>query len=108
MKRPAAQGYLPIDFPVEPFHSPVRLLLRSAAVFFSNFAFISTMTLAVFLPAKAALQVLCWMLDISAKGLTMYLLLDVSDLVLASLVTPAVIYGLLVRVRGGRLPPFAE
>jgi hypothetical protein len=108
MKPTVRSGSLPIDFAVPPFGSPIHLLARSAALFFSNFVFIVSVTLAVFLPAKAALHFACWALDLSTKGLTMYAALSASDLVLASLVTPAVIYGLMVRLRGKPAPPLAE
>jgi hypothetical protein len=108
MKPPVPKGSLPIDFAVPRFGSPVDLLVRSAALFFSNVTFIVSVTLAVFLPAKAVLHWLCWALDLSTKGLTMYATLSASDLVLASLVTPAVIYGLVARLRGKPAPPLGE
>ena len=108
MNRAFQKGFLAIDFPAAPFRSPLTVLLRSASVFFGNFPFIAAVTLAVFLPVKAAIQLLCWMFDVSTNSLTMYLLLDLSDLVLASLVTPAVIYALVARFRGDPAPPIAE
>jgi hypothetical protein len=104
INRPFEDGFLRIDFPVEPFVSVPALLLRSAAVFFRNLGFLAAATLLVFLPVKAAIQVICWLADVPVNGLLMYFLLDGSDLILSSLVAPAVIYGLLIRFRGG-VPP---
>lgn len=108
MKRAAAKGYLEIDFRVEPFHSVPALLLRSASFYFANLPYLAALTLAIFLPVKLALQAVCWMLDVPTGGLAMYLLLDASDLVLASFAAPAAIYALLFRLRGGALPTFAS
>jgi hypothetical protein len=108
MKSPGRSGSLTIDFSPPPFRSPIDLLVRSVSLFFGNVAFIVTSTLAVFLPAKAVVHFACWALDLSTKGLTMYAALSASDLVLASLVTPAVIYGLVARLRGKPVPPLGE
>jgi hypothetical protein len=108
MKRAFEKGYLEIDFAVEAFDSVPRLLLRSAGLFFANLRFLAAATLAVFLPAKFALQFVCYLFDVPTGGLLMYLLLDASDLVFGALVVPAVIYGLVHRFRSGRLPPLGE
>jgi hypothetical protein len=108
MNRAFREGYLRVDFPVEPFHSVPRLLLRSASVFFRDLRFVALVTLTVFLPVKAAIQWICWLADVPTGGTLMYLLLDASDLVLAACVTPAVVYGLLARFRGAPMPPLAE
>jgi hypothetical protein len=108
MPRSVQQGSLAVDFPVEPFHSAPKLLIHSAQVFFRNIAFVATVTLAVFLPIKLAIQGICELFDVPLNGLLTYFLLDISDLVLSSLVTPAVTYGLLVHFRGKPLPPLAE
>jgi len=105
MRRAPARGYLEIDFPVKPFRSVPRLLLDSAALYFANLLPLAMLTLAVFLPVKLALQLICWALDVPTGGLTMYLLLDASDLVLASLAAPAAIFGLVARLRGRPFPP---
>jgi hypothetical protein len=108
MNRAFQNGYLEIDFPVERFGSVPHLLAQSARVFLRNFRFVAAATLAVFLPAKLALQFVCYLFDVPTGGLLMYLLLDASDLVLGSLVAPAVIYGLMRRFHSGALPPLAE
>src|SRR6266545_3612436 len=108
MSRAFQKGCLDVAGPVERFHSVPRLLLRSASLYFANLPFLAAATLAVFLPAKAALQFACWLLDVSTGGLTMYLLLDASDLVLSSLVAPAVVYALVARSQSGARPPLAE
>ena len=108
MKSAFDKGYLEIDFPVAGLDSVPRLLLRSARLFFANLRFVAAATLAVFLPAKSALQLVCYLFDVPTGGLAMYLLLDASDLVFGSLVVPAVIYGLVGRFRSGKLPPLGE
>jgi hypothetical protein len=108
MNRAFREGYLRVDFPVERFHSAPRLLLHSVRVFFGNLPFLTLATLAVFLPVKSAIQFAGWLADIPVNGMPMYLLLETSDLLLASLVAPTVIYGLLARFRGAPLPPLSE
>ena len=108
MQRARRKTSLAIDFAVDPFGSVPALLLRSATLFFSNFPFLAAVTLVVFLPVKLALQAVCWMLEVPTGGLAMYLVLDVSDLVLGSLVAPAAIYGVLARMRNGKSPRLGE
>jgi len=84
------------------------LLVRSAKLFFSSFWFLAAITLVVFLPAKSALQFACYLLDIPTGGMTAYLLLDFSDLILDALVVPAAIYGLLAKLHSGAPAPLAQ
>ena len=95
------RGFLAVDFPSDPFHSPWRLLLHSTRVYISNLPFLAILTLIVFLPTKLALQGLCEWLDIPKGGLGTYVVMDVSDLVLSALAVPAAIYGLMARFRTG-------
>src|SRR5689334_14749760 len=95
------RGFLAVDFPSDPFHSPWRLLLRSARVYVTNFSFLAVLTLIAFLRVKLALQLLCEWLDIPKNGVGAYVLMDVSDLVLSALAVPAAIYGLMARFRTG-------
>ena len=99
------QGYLQIDFPSDPFDSSWKLLRRSARVYFSNLRFLAAVTLAVFLPAKLALQLILYWLDVPKGGIAAYLALDLSDLILSALAVPAAIYGLLERFRTGITAP---
>jgi hypothetical protein len=108
MDRDFHQGHLEIDFPTEPFHSAFRLLLRSAVLFFANLRFLAAVTLLVYLPAKLALQLVLYSLDVPTSGVAAYLALDVSELVLSALVIPAVVYGLVARFRGGRTASVRE
>jgi hypothetical protein len=102
------QGHLEIDFPTEPFHSVWRLLVRSTVLFFANLRFLATVTLLVYLPAKLALQLMLYVLDVPTGGIVTYLALDSSDLVLSALVIPAVVYGLVARFRGGQTASVRE
>jgi hypothetical protein len=108
MDRAFLDGHLHIDFLTEPFDSVPRMLLRSAAVFWRNLSFVAAVTLAVYLPGKLALQFICYVLDIPAEGILSYVLLEVSDLVLGALVAPALIYGLVTRIRGDDPAPLGE
>ncbi len=106
-QREFKRGYLEIGFPSERFDSAWKLLLASARVYFSNFAFLAILTLIVFLPAKLAIQFISDSLDVPKGGLAAYLTMDLSDLVLSALAVPAAIYGLLERLRAGHAPPLA-
>jgi hypothetical protein len=108
MDRDFRQGHLEIDFPTEPFDSVWRLLVRSAVLFFANLRFLAAVTLLVYLPAKLALQLGLYWLDVPSGGMLSYFALDSSDLVLSALVIPAVVYGLVARFRGGRTAPVRE
>ena len=108
MDRDFRQGYIQIDFPVERFESAPRLLLRSAALFFSNLPFLAAVTLAVFLPGKLLLQFCLYLADVPTGGVLSYLLMDFTDLILGALVIPAAIYGLIEKLRGGRIPRVGE
>ena len=108
MDRDFRQGHLEIDFPTEPFDSVWRLLVRSAVLFFANLRFLAAVTLLVYLPAKLALQLGLYWLDVPSGGMLSYFALDASDLVLSALVIPAVVYGLVARFRGGRTAPVRE
>jgi hypothetical protein len=108
MDRAFRQGHLEIDFPTEPFHSVWRLLASSAVVFFANLRFLAAVTLLVYLPAKLALQLGLYWLDVPSGGMLSYFALDSSDMVLSALVIPAVVYGLVARFRGGQTAPVRE
>jgi len=102
MERDFANGYLKIDFAAEAFDSAPKLLARSAALYFGNLPRVAAVTLMVFLPAKLALEWLCWALEVAEGGVTAYALSAVSDLVLGALAAPAVVYLLVARLRTGR------
>ena len=100
--------HIEIDFPVEPFRSVPRLLLRSAVVFGSNFPFIAGVTLLVFLPATLVLQFAYSLLNVATGGILSYFLMTAGDLVLSALVVPAILYGLTLKLRDGKLPPLDD
>ena len=108
MNRDFRQGYLEIDFPTQPFASPLRLLGDSVRVFCGNLPFLAAATLVVYLPGKLATQFLCYLLDIPFAGLLSYFVLEVSDLLLSALVIPAIVFGLVHRLRTGRAPALGE
>jgi hypothetical protein len=108
MQREFQQGYLEVDFPSEQFDSAWKLLHHSARVYFSNFRFLAILTLVVFLPAKLALQLVSYWLDVPKGGVGAYLTMDLSDLVLGALAVPAAIYGLLERLRTGKAAPLGR
>ena len=100
--------HLEIDFPVEPFRSVPRLLVRTLRVFGSNFHFIAGVTLLVFLPATLILQFAYSLGNVATEGILSYVLMSAGDLVLGALAVPAILYGLTVRLRKGKLPPLAD
>jgi hypothetical protein len=100
--------HIEIDFPVEPFHSVPRLLLRSLTLFGSNLHFIAGVTLLVFLPATLALQLAYSMLNVATEGILSYFLMSAGDLVFAALAVPAILYGLTFKLRDGKFPPLGE
>jgi hypothetical protein len=108
MQRDFRQGQLAIDFAAPPFDSAWRVLGRSFLLFARNLPFIAAVTLAVFLPGKLLTQFLCYVLDVPVEGVLSYVLLDTSDLVLGALAVPAIVYGLVARLRTGRTPPVGE
>jgi hypothetical protein len=108
MERDFFQGYLTIDFAAEPFHSAPKLLARSAVLYFGTLPQVAAVTLIVFVPAKLALEWLCWALGAPEGGVLSYALSAVSDLVLGALAAPAVVYLLVGRLRTGRPAPIGE
>ncbi len=100
--------HIEIDFPVEPFRSVPRLLLRSVLVFGSNLPFIAGVTLLVFLPATLVLQLGYSLLNVPSSGILSYFLMTAGDLVLSALAVPAILYGLTLKLRNGKLPPLAD
>jgi hypothetical protein len=108
MDRDFRRGYLEIDFPAEPFGSPLPLLRNSIRLFFSNLPFLAAATLVIYLPGKLATQFLCYLLDVPFEGILSYFVLEISDLLLSALVVPAIVYGLIHRFRTGRPPALGD
>lgn len=108
MDRDFRKGYLDIDFPTQPFASPLPLLRHTIRVFFANLAFLVSVTLVVYLPGKLALQLGCSLLEIPRDGLLSYLLQGISDVVLSSLVIPATVFGLIHFFRNGHTATLGE
>ena len=94
MEREFRQGHIEIDTASEPFDSPARLVVRTLRTFLQRFGIISTLTLGIFVPGSLALQFVCEMLDVPVQGIPFYLMMMVLDMVMAALVTPAVVYAL--------------
>jgi hypothetical protein len=102
------KGYVEIDFRSEPFDSIGALLLRSTRLFFSNLPFLTAVTLAILIPAKLALEIAGYLLDLPNEGLFSYFVRDFGDLIFGALVMPAAIYGLVVNLRTGKPCPAGE
>jgi hypothetical protein len=100
MQRDFRNGYLAIDFPVQPFQSPVRLLGQALLVFFENLPFLAALTLLVHLPGKLACQFA--LSGLEATPLTAGLVEAIVDILLTALAAPALIFGLVAKFRGGR------
>lgn len=84
------------------------LIVRATRLFFATLPFLAATTLAVYLPLKGALQMICYAFDIPLEGILAYCLMDAADLVVSALVIPAVVYGLVTRLRTGRTPAMSE
>jgi hypothetical protein len=108
MERDFRHGYIEIDFPAEPFVSPIHLLLRSIRLFCSVFPFLAKVTLAVYLPGKLALQFACYVIDVPMEGILSYFVLEIGDLLFAALTVPAIVYGLIHYWRKGQTAPAGE
>jgi len=108
MDRDFRRGHIEIDFTPEPFVSPVRLVGATLRLFVSRIGLIAAIVLAIFLPGSLALQFVCEVLDIPISGIPFYLLLEALDIVLASLVAPAIVYGVLGGMRPGPAPGILE
>ena len=108
MNRDFKQGHLTIDFPVPPFDAVIPMLRATVRLFLANLPFLAAATLVVYLPGKLATQFLCYLAGIPFEGVTSYLILTASDLLLSCLVGPSVVYGLVERMRNGRKPPLGE
>jgi len=103
MERAFRKGYLEIDFRSEPFDSIGLLLIRSTRLFFSSLPFLAVVTLAVLFPAKLALEFAGYVLDIPSEGVLAYFVRDFGDLIFSALVMPAAIYGLVIKLRTGKI-----
>ena len=108
MDRDFRNGYLEIDFPTEPFTSSIALLLRSVRLYCRTFPFLAAVTLAVFLPGKLALAFACYAMDIPMDGILSYSVLEIGDLFLGALTTPAIVFGLFHYWRKGRTAPVGQ
>jgi len=97
------KGYLEIDFPTEPFDSIGALLLRATRLFLSNLPFLTAVTMAILIPAKLAIEIAIYLLDLPNDGALAYFVRDIGDLVFSALVMPAAIYGLVVNLRTGEI-----
>jgi hypothetical protein len=102
MERDFRKGHLDIDFTTEPFDAIGPLLLRSTRLFFSTLPFLAAVTIAIMVPAKFLLQFVLMLFNVPAEGLLAYFVMDAGDMVFGTLVAPAVIYGLVMRLRAGR------
>src|SRR4029079_11132345 len=90
--------------PAVPFTSAGAMLWRSLAVYFQNFAFIMRITLVGYAPLKFGVFLACQVAGVSPGGIAATIIRDFGDGVLGALVAPAVIHGIVTRLRSGRLP----
>jgi hypothetical protein len=99
---------LKIDFRVAPFSSVPGMLKHSLSIYFRNFGFIAQVTLAAYAPLKLMVFLFCDQIGVSPGGTAASLIRDAADMILAALVAPAVIYGMVERFRARRTPSLAE
>ena len=103
-RRDLPRTHLELDFPSPAFTAALPLLRRCFRLFADHFGFLLPLTLGIYLPGKLAIQFLAYLLDIPTDGLPAYLLLETGDLLLGALLVPAVVYGLVQRLRGAPAP----
>jgi hypothetical protein len=92
------------ELAIVPFASIGSMLLRSLAVFFRNFGFIAAVTLAAYAPLKLVIFSICGVAGVSPGGVASSIIRDLADGISASLVAPALIYGVVTVLRDGRTP----
>src|SRR5438046_2080987 len=88
--------------PLVAFSSVFSMLGRSLAVFFRNFGFIAAVTLAAYAPLKFVVFSICEIVGVSPGGVASSVIRDLSDGIAASLVAPAVIFGIVSWLRNGK------
>src|SRR5689334_2717027 len=108
MERDFRNGYLELNFFSTPFTSPVALLLKSFQVFFATLPFLAVLTFGIYVPGKLAMHGVLYAMDIDPEGKLAYVLLEIADLLLGSLVAPAMVYGLIQYCRSGRTASITE
>ena len=86
--------------PVVTFVSVPGMLGQSLAVYFRHFGFIAAVTLAAYAPLKFAIFLFCDQIGVAPGGTAASLIRDAADMVLAALVAPAVITGMVERIAG--------
>ena len=91
-----------------PFTSVGSMLWRSLAVYFQNFGFIMRITLVGYAPLKFAVFLACQVAGVSPGGIAATVIRDFGDGVLGALVAPAVIWGIVTRLRSGTLPSVGD
>jgi len=95
---------IPVDISTEPFDSAPRLIVRTTKVFLSSWPWLAAITLTVSVPGKLAVQGILAAFEISPESLLSYFVAYATDLVWNALIAAAVIYGVAVSLRTGRLP----
>jgi hypothetical protein len=108
MERDFRKGHIAIDFPAEPFDSIGDLLRHATRLFFSTLPFLAAVTLIVLVPAKLLFQFACFVMDVPSEGILSYFWMDGADLVFGALIMPALIYGLVMKLRTGKTAPVGE
>ncbi|HXS94509.1 MAG TPA: hypothetical protein VN736_07880 [Candidatus Limnocylindrales bacterium] len=104
MDRAFRDGYLDLEFPVEPLGSAPRTLWRATVLYLRNLPFLAVLTLLIVLPVKLAI-------DFVAEGVTgpaASILSGVTDLFVQALLAPAAIFGIVVAMASGKHPRFGE
>ena len=96
------------ELPGVAFSSVPAMLGRSIVVFFRYFGFIAAVTLAAYAPLKFVVFSICGIAGVSPGGVASSIIRDFADGISASLVAPALIYGISAALRDGRTPAVGE
>ena len=99
MNRELRRGYLEIETTAPRFGSPLSLLADSVRLYLARLGLIVSITVLVYLPGHLLYQFGAAAMEVPSNGVLSIVLMEVLDIVLAALVTPALVYGLVHRQR---------
>lgn len=101
MDREFRRGYLEVETAAPRFGSPLNLLADSLRLYLARLGLIVPVTLLVYLPGHLLYQLATSAMEVPSNGILSILLMEVLDIVLAALVTPALVYGLVHQRQAG-------
>ncbi len=101
-------GYLDIDFSAPKADRVGKLLEVSFGTFFGNFGSILKIVLAVFLPLELIKNYWIYAVEMQENAATVFRVDSLLGSVFGALVTPALIFSIVTKLRTGTAPPIGE